>query len=98
VLTDWESAPIASGLRATLGFLRKLTLEPWKVSAEDVRAVQAVGVSDEAIIDAISVCVLFDIIVRVADALGVEALSDEMFERGAAYIVAQGYLPPEMTA
>jgi alkylhydroperoxidase family enzyme len=95
VLVDWESAPIASGLQATLGFLRKLTLEPWDISAEDVRTVQAVGVSDEAIADAIYVCVLFSIIVRVADALGVEALSDEMFEQGAAYIVERGYLPPE---
>jgi alkylhydroperoxidase family enzyme len=94
---DWESAPVAPGVRATLGFLRKLTLEPWNVSAEDVRAVQVVGVSDQAIADAIYVCVLFDIIVRVADALGVEALSDEMFDRGAAYILDHGYLPPEMT-
>jgi alkylhydroperoxidase family enzyme len=96
VLADWESAPIDSRLRATLGLLRQLTNEPSNVSAEDVRAVQAVGVSDEAISDAIYVCVLFNIIVRVADALGVEPLSAEMYEHGATYIVKNGYLPAEL--
>lgn len=52
---------------------------------------QDAGVSDEAIADAIAVCVLWCIIDRVADALGVEVLTEEEFDRGAAYVFEQGY-------
>jgi alkylhydroperoxidase family enzyme len=91
VLADWRTAPIDERLRATLGFLSRLTLEPAAVSADDARAVLDAGVSSEALADAVYVCFLWCVIDRVADALGVEALSEEEFERGAALIVREGY-------
>jgi len=91
VLRDWRAAPVGHGLRATLGLLEKLTLAPAEVGGEDVAAVRAAGVSDEAIVDAIHVCALFDTINRIADGLGVEILAPEKFRRGAALVLEVGY-------
>lgn len=50
-----------------------MTLTPSALRAEDVTGLRAGGVSDEGIRDALYVCVLFNIINRVADALGFES-------------------------
>jgi len=70
VLTDHRSAPVARAVRSTLDLLQKVTLSPGAVGREDVEAVRAEGVSDEAIEDALMVCACFNLIDRVADALG----------------------------
>ena len=54
-------------LRATLGFLEKLTLRPDELSAQDAENVLAAGVREGALIDAIHVAALFAMIVRLAD-------------------------------
>ncbi len=53
-----------------LGFLEKLTLRPEELAPEDAERVRAAGVSDEAMLDAIHVAALFNMIVRLADSLG----------------------------
>jgi alkylhydroperoxidase family enzyme len=53
-----------------LGFLEKLTLRPDTLGPKDADAVRAAGVSDEAMVDAIHVAALFNMIVRLADSLG----------------------------
>ncbi len=53
-----------------LGFLEKLTLTPESVGADDVRVVRVAGVSDEDMRDAIYICMAFNLMNRVADALG----------------------------
>jgi alkylhydroperoxidase family enzyme len=68
VLEDWKTAPINEKLKATLGFLEKLTLSPEEVKKADVDALRSLGISDKAIEDAIYVCFLFNIIDRIADA------------------------------
>ena len=57
-------------LRATLGFLEKLTLRPGALSAQDAEAVLAAGVREDALIDAIHIAALFTMIVRLADSFG----------------------------
>ncbi len=91
VLADWRTAPIPEPLRVTLGFLRKVTLEPDAVGPDDVAPLRAAGVSDEAILDALYVAALFNAIVRVADALGFEVLSDEGFAARAQRFYEEGY-------
>ena len=76
VLDDAESAPIGEGLRVTLRILAALTLTPDQFSEKDLAPVRMAGVSDEAIADAISICALFNIIDRVADALGFDIPKD----------------------
>jgi alkylhydroperoxidase family enzyme len=94
VLDDPETAPIAEGLRATLRFLGKLTLEPDALAAADAEAVRAAGVSDEALDDAIHVCVLFNIIDRIADALGFDLPDQDYWDRVAPGFLAGGYAQP----
>ena len=91
VLTDWRTAPINSDLGSTLGFIEKLTLSPDRLGAEDVAALQAEGLTDRAIVDAIYVCVGFNIINRVADALGVQVPPPKVFVRGVKFSLIFGY-------
>lgn len=69
-LADWRTAPIAEPLRATLGLLAKLTEDPESVTAEDVAAVRAAGVSADAIAEAMYVSFIFSVINRLSDAFG----------------------------
>jgi alkylhydroperoxidase family enzyme len=88
---DWRTAPVSAQLRATLGFLEKLTLHPAEVTRDDANAVRAAGVSDEALVDAIHVCALFSMIVRLADSLGWDVPSFESFADRADGMLASGY-------
>jgi hypothetical protein len=58
---------VDEALRATLGFLEKLTLRPDELRAQDAEDVLAAGVRKDALIDAIHVAALFAMIVRLAD-------------------------------
>ena len=69
MLNDWRGAAVGEGLRATLGFLEKLTLQPADVGTADVEPLRSAGISDQAIEDAILVCTVFNIMDRIADAL-----------------------------
>jgi alkylhydroperoxidase family enzyme len=62
-----------------LGFLEKLTLQPDQLGPEDAAAVRAAGVADDAIVDAIHVGALFNMIVRLADSLGWDVPQHESF-------------------
>ncbi len=53
-----------------LGFLEKLTLRPADLRRSDADAVREAGVGTDALVDAIHVCALFSMIVRIADSLG----------------------------
>ncbi len=81
VLEDWRSAPVDEKLRATLGFLEKLTVTPHDVGPEDIEPLRASGLSDNAIEDAILVCTLFNSINRVSDALGFDLTGPKRFTR-----------------
>jgi len=69
VLADWRTAPIDDKLKAMLGYLEKLTLSPEEIQPADVAALKAAGISKQAMLEAIYVCALFNIIDRLADAL-----------------------------
>jgi alkylhydroperoxidase family enzyme len=76
-------------VQATLGLLEKLTLAPEEFGPQDVEAVRMVGVSEGAILGAIYICAVFNLIDRVADALGFE--SPPSFTKGAAGQLKRGY-------
>jgi alkylhydroperoxidase family enzyme len=75
-LEDWRSAPISERVRATLGFLRKMTLEPEQLEVGDVEALRELGISDAAIEEAIEVAFSFNIIDRLADAFDFQVSSE----------------------
>jgi uncharacterized peroxidase-related enzyme len=77
-----------------LAFLEKLTLTPQEVGPADVAPLRAAGLSDEAIADAVHVCANFNLINRVADALGFELAGPASVSRYAGFLLRRGYLPP----
>lgn len=90
VLVDLDSAPIEDGLRATLHMLGTLTREG-TVSADDIRAVLAAGVSRRQIEDALAVCFAFNTTDRLANAFAFEIPSQKGLEAGAKYLLRRGY-------
>jgi len=93
VLDDFESAPIDDRLRATLRFLRKMTLEPDALTDDDARAVLAAGVDKAALTEAIHVAYLFNIYDRLADAMGwdVPDITGGYYQAAARRLLKQGY-------
>jgi alkylhydroperoxidase family enzyme len=91
VLSDWRTAPIGERLRATLGFLEKLTLTPDEVGADDVTVLRNAGLTDRAIREAIYVCFLFSVMDRLADAFDFTIPSAKSTERAARFLYRMGY-------
>jgi len=98
VADDWRSAPLGPELRAVLVFLEKLTLRPESLEPADAAAVRRAGVSDAALRDAIVVCALFSMIVRLADAFGWEVPSPERLAARAPAMLEGGYVLDAMRA
>ncbi len=48
---DWREASLTSADRTMLGYVEKLTLRPWEMTAADVDALRAAGFDDTAILD-----------------------------------------------
>ena len=91
VLEDYRTAPIDEKLRAMLGLLETFTLRPDELTAEDVRAVLATGVSREAMRDAMYVAFLFNTYDRLADTLGWELPEDRYYPKAGKFLLKQGY-------
>jgi alkylhydroperoxidase family enzyme len=68
-----------------------VTLTPGEVTAADVDAVRAEGVSDEAIEDALAVCACFNLIDRIADSLGFDLPPVEAHAAYAGRFLEEGY-------
>jgi alkylhydroperoxidase family enzyme len=92
VLADWRTAPIDPKLRATLGFLEKLTCSPADIRPADLAPLRAAGVSDEGIEDAIQVCVLFNIYDRMADSLNFHLPGPDGYAASGRSLMQRGYL------
>ena len=88
---DWRTAPVDERLRATLGFLEKLTLRPRELMRGDAAAVLSTGVTEPALIDAIHVAALFNMIDRLADSLGWDVPPDHAFSARAQAMLESGY-------
>ena len=86
-----RSAPIEEGLCATLVFVEKLTLNPGGLTHADAEAVYGAGVSRDALVDAIHVAALFNMIVRLADSLGWDVPPFEAFYERAEGMLGSGY-------
>jgi alkylhydroperoxidase family enzyme len=68
-----------------------LTLRPDELSAADAEAAYAAGVSREALRDAAAVCAFFNMITRLADALGWDVPSWERLQARAPAMLEGGY-------
>ena len=91
MIEDYRTAPIAEKLRAMLGLLETFTQRPDELTAADVRAVLATGVSREAIRDAFYVAFLFNTYDRLADTLGWELPEDRYYSKAGSFLLKKGY-------
>jgi uncharacterized peroxidase-related enzyme len=94
VLANWRTAEISDKLKAMLGYLERLTTCPDEVGPEDVRPLRAAGINEEAIVEAIHVCVTFSLIGRLADALDFKMPSAFANGRSAKMYYRLGYKLP----
>ena len=91
VIADYRVAPIDEKLRAMIRLLETFTLRPDELTAADVRAVLATGVSREAIRDAFYVAFLFNTYDRLADTLGWELPEDRYYGKAGKFLLKKGY-------
>lgn len=93
MLDDYHSAAISEGLRATLGFLERMTLHPEDLTPADARAVLNTGISREALAEAVHVAYLFNIYDRLADTLGWDTppADDGSYLSSAKSLLQRGY-------
>jgi alkylhydroperoxidase family enzyme len=85
---------MSEGLRATLGLLKKVTLDHGSLGPEDVRTTMRAGVSKQAIQEALEVAFLFNIYDRLADAMGwdVPPVAGGYYQVAAGRLLKHGYL------
>lgn len=94
VLADVETSALPAKEKALFRFLRKVSLDPARIERADVEALRALGWSDEAIYDAVTVCALFNFYNRWCDATGVREMPAAAFEMSGQRLAADGYVPP----
>lgn len=91
VLNDWRNAPVSEKIRATLGFLEKITLSPTEVGPQDIALLRAREVSTKAIEEALYVCFLFNLMDRLADSFDFALPSPEGLQKSARDLFERGY-------
>jgi uncharacterized peroxidase-related enzyme len=91
VLEDWRSAPVEPRMRAALGFLEKLTLEPDTLTRADVAALHEAGLNDRAIYEAAYVAFLFGVMDRLADAFDFRIPDAEQVKVTGQFLNKRGY-------
>jgi uncharacterized peroxidase-related enzyme len=78
LLADIDTAPVADRERPLFHYLRKLTLTPSRMAAEDAAAVRAAGWSDDALHGVVAVSALHNFFNRWVDGCGVRANAAEL--------------------
>ena len=91
VFDDYETAPVNEKIRATLGFLKKLTKDPAALTPADIEPMRMAGVSDLGIEEAIQINFLFCTINRLADSFDYELAEGKGRERMGFMLYKMGY-------
>jgi alkylhydroperoxidase family enzyme len=91
VIADLETSGLGEPDRALLRFVIKLNNAAAQIGEADIATLHAVGWSDEAIYDAVTVCGLFNFYNRWIDGTGVHPLSDEYHRMAGKRMAAGGY-------
>lgn len=95
VLTDLETSHLPIKEKALFRFLSKVNHEAQSVERADLDALRALGWTDEALYDAITVCALFNFYNRWCDATGVREMPAAAFEMSGHRLATGGYVPQE---
>jgi alkylhydroperoxidase family enzyme len=92
VLDDWRTAPVDARLRAMLGYLEQLVLNPEQLSPADIVALRAAGVNDTAIREANYVAFLFGVMDRLADSFDFAIPTAEQARNDGKFLHRNGYV------
>jgi uncharacterized peroxidase-related enzyme len=92
VIDNLETASIPENEKALLRFVRKVTLESYTITREDMPPLYEQGWDDAAIYYAITVSALFNFYNRWINSTGVHPVSAENHALHAAKIAARGYV------
>jgi len=68
---DWSTAGLDDRRNAMLAYAQKLTIEPTRMTEDDVEKLRDVGFSDRDILDICEVTAYYAYVNRIADGLGV---------------------------
>jgi alkylhydroperoxidase family enzyme len=90
-LADLASAKVSEKLRAMLEVLAKVTRDHTSVTADDMRALLAVGVTRSQIEDALMVSWCFNVITRLADTFEFHVGPQSAFDSSAKMLLSRGY-------
>ncbi len=77
IATDFSAAPVDSRMRPLLAYVVKLTQAPARMTDSDSDAVYAAGWSEDALMDAIFICGLFNMMNRIVEGTGVVPRPDQ---------------------
>ncbi len=92
-IEDLENSALPEKEKALLRFVTKVNHRAWEITADDMKVLYAVGWTDEAIYNAVTVCALFNFYNRWIDATGVHAMSDEAHREFGKRTAKHGYNP-----
>lgn len=95
VLTGYPTAPIPDAEKALFSFIEKVNAGPSRIEQPDIDRLHAAGWTDEAILDAINVCGLFNYYNRLVDGCGAHPLSERGHAASGRRIAQDGYRVPE---
>ncbi|MFK7965647.1 MAG: carboxymuconolactone decarboxylase family protein [Burkholderiaceae bacterium] len=82
MLSDPDRAPVNEKLKPILSFVKKLTLNPAKMTIDDARAVMQAGWQEKTLHDVIMVCCCYAFMNRLADGHGLPSDPSLFEERG----------------
>jgi len=91
VLATGDSPSLSPKARAILPFIAKLTVEPNKMVPADLGALRSAGLTDDAILDAAYVVMLFCMYNRIVDAVGCEPLDPKQIVAVSKMLLEKGY-------
>ena len=94
VYDDREAAPVSGQARAALELIETMTLRPDQLGPADIEKARAAELSDEALLDAIAVCTMFNLLDRLADSFGFRVPDQAGFDKGAQFLLKFGYGQP----
>ncbi|MFX0573191.1 carboxymuconolactone decarboxylase family protein [Nocardia nepalensis] len=93
-LVDGDNSPLRPEARAMLEFVGKMVRDPDGLTPGDADKIRQAGVTAEAFDEAVWVATFFNVINRVMNTVGAEALEDHQARVGARFIKAFGYRTP----
>jgi alkylhydroperoxidase family enzyme len=91
-LHNIDTCSLSASEKVLLQFVDKVNHHSPSIRAYDIQALHAVGWSDAAIYDAITVCALFNFYNRWIDANGVHPMSDEAHQKFGLGTAQNGYI------